>query len=79
MLFQSIAMVIRQIFVTYSLLTGNATDKSLTSFTLMIDQPMLLLWVTGTCRSPETGLGIELEVLMKELKFFCKKENKKNI
>nr|DAP85566.1 MAG TPA: putative translation initiation factor 2 domain protein [Caudoviricetes sp.] len=40
---------------------------------------MLLLWVTGTCRSPETGLGIELEVLMKELKFFCKKENKKNI
>lgn len=27
----------------------------------MIDQPMLLLWVTGTCHNLETGQSTELE------------------
>jgi hypothetical protein len=76
MLFQSIAMVIRQTFVTYSLPIGNAIDRSLTSFTLIINQQVVLLLVTGTCHNQEIGQSTELEEAKKEKLYYFLKMSK---
>jgi hypothetical protein len=42
----------------------------------MIDQPMLLLWATGTCHNLETGQSTELEEAKKEKLYYFLKMSK---